>query len=425
MKIVRLTAENFQRLVAVEIKPDGNTVLITGRNGAGKSSVLDAIMAVLCGKKYSPQKPIRNGADHAEVVIETENWTIKRTFTESGGGSVTVTNADGMRGQSPQSLLNKIVGQIAFDPMIFIDMGRTETGKKQQRTVLMKLVGLDFSDIDEKIAGVKAERTQVRAVKETYEHDAAQIAVGDDAPNEEVSLSDLIGKMNTAKDHNTSQATKLDEVDRLYDDSQKYGETIKTQDEWIEQMEEKLNKAKKLREDNAKLRAKVCREEAELRGKIQDSILLEPIQAEIDVVEQTNTAVRAKKDKKEKLAKVAEMTAQYSDLGKAMKILEASKAKRLSEAKMPLEGLSVTDDGVVFEGIPLSQVNDAKKLEIGMGIAMAENPELRVIKMKGNDLDEDSLKVVAKMAKDKDFQVWIERIEGEGGIIIEDGSVKK
>jgi len=61
-----------------------------------------------------------------------------------------------------------------------------------------------------------------------------------------------------------------------------------------------------------------------------------------------------------------------------------------------------------------------------MGIAMAENPELRVIRMKGNDLDEASLKIVEEMAKDKDFQVWIERWLGdESGIIIEDGSVKQ
>ena len=38
MKIVRLTAENIKRLVAVEITPDGNVVQITGKNGAGKTS---------------------------------------------------------------------------------------------------------------------------------------------------------------------------------------------------------------------------------------------------------------------------------------------------------------------------------------------------------------------------------------------------
>ena len=36
MKIITLTAENIKKLVAVEIKPDGSLVQITGKNGQGK-----------------------------------------------------------------------------------------------------------------------------------------------------------------------------------------------------------------------------------------------------------------------------------------------------------------------------------------------------------------------------------------------------
>ena len=49
MKIVSLEAENYKRLKAVEITPDGNMVVIGGRNAQGKSSVLDAIWAALGG----------------------------------------------------------------------------------------------------------------------------------------------------------------------------------------------------------------------------------------------------------------------------------------------------------------------------------------------------------------------------------------
>ena len=43
LKIIQLSAENVKRLIAVEIKPDGNLVQITGKNGQGKTSVLDSI----------------------------------------------------------------------------------------------------------------------------------------------------------------------------------------------------------------------------------------------------------------------------------------------------------------------------------------------------------------------------------------------
>lgn len=42
MKIIRLDAANVKRLKAVEITPDGTLQVVTGANGAGKSSVLDA-----------------------------------------------------------------------------------------------------------------------------------------------------------------------------------------------------------------------------------------------------------------------------------------------------------------------------------------------------------------------------------------------
>jgi len=57
---------------------------------------------------------------------------------------------------------------------------------------------------------------------------------------------------------------------------------------------------------------------------------------------------------------------------------------------------------------------------------MSGNPELRVIRiMDGSLLDSDGLALIADMAKDADYQVWIERVgNGDGmGVIIEDGEV--
>jgi recombinational DNA repair ATPase RecF len=44
-KIVRLESTNYKRLKAVEIAPDpdGNLVIVAGKNGQGKTSILDSI----------------------------------------------------------------------------------------------------------------------------------------------------------------------------------------------------------------------------------------------------------------------------------------------------------------------------------------------------------------------------------------------
>ncbi len=437
MKIVRLTAENFKRLVAVEITPKGNTVLITGRNGAGKSSILDAIVSALCGKKYQPDKPIRAGEDHAEVKVETENWIIKRTFTAAGGGQVTVTNKDGMRGTSPQGLLDKIVGEIAFDPMLFIRMGETAAGERDQLATVMRLAKLDFSDIDAKIATAKTDRADVRRDKERYEFEAGRIDVAEDTPDEEVSVVELAEQLQEATAHNAeiinlrqevkdielgrvADATAIEEQDRIISDSELR----------VAELQAVITEASQKKEKFTQRRQQKKVQMDEVSDSIQPEVDPTEINTQIAQSQQTNADVRLKKQKAELLTKAEAEAEKWRSLGADMKAFDKEKATRLSEATMPLEGLSVTEDGVVWfdkhvkAWIPLSQVNDAGKLEIGMGIAMAQNPELRVILMKGNDLDEDSLKVVSQMAKDRDFMVWIERIEGAGGIVIEDGSVK-
>ena len=65
MKIIRFEAENVKRLKAVEITPDGTVQVVTGRNGQGKSSVLDAIFLALGGgdAKKTVAMPIRVGAE--------------------------------------------------------------------------------------------------------------------------------------------------------------------------------------------------------------------------------------------------------------------------------------------------------------------------------------------------------------------------
>ena len=73
MKIIRLQSENVKRLRAVEITPEGDLVVIGGRNNQGKSSVLDSIQMVLGGKGAQPVRPIRDGSKEAKIVLQTED----------------------------------------------------------------------------------------------------------------------------------------------------------------------------------------------------------------------------------------------------------------------------------------------------------------------------------------------------------------
>jgi len=106
---------------------------------------------------------------------------------------------------------------------------------------------------------------------------------------------------------------------------------------------------------------------------------------------------------------------------------EEEKAAKIAAAKMPVPGLSFGDGMVVLNGVPFDQASDAEQLRTSIAIAMALNPKLRVIRVRdGSLLDEESMKLLEQMADSKDYQVWIERVDGSGkvGFVLEDGLVK-
>ena len=415
------------RLVAVEISPQGNAILITGKNAAGKSSVLDAIMAVFCGKKYQPAKPIRDGEDRAEIVVETEDYIIKRTFTAAGGGTVTVSNAEGVKASSPQGLLDKIVGEIAFEPMAFFKDCRDVKKQRQQRDMLMKLVGLDFYDIDLEISQVKLRRSAVKTEKDTYEFEAGQIQGLQEIPDGLISMTELTEKLTVATQLNEKHAETVKQIEGIGRDIEAFTEKLVKNRGLIANLRVQLANAEKEQVNGEGMLVKFQSEQAELVKILEPLIDVAAINKDIEKADYINEQVRNKKQKTELLKKSAAKSRQFADLGKKMKALEVKKAERLAVVKMPIDGLSVNEETILYDNIPLAQVNDSMQLRIAIALSMALNPKLRVILMKGNDLDSASLEAVCKLAEEKDYQVWIEKVtddkKNKTGFIIEDGSV--
>jgi hypothetical protein len=105
---------------------------------------------------------------------------------------------------------------------------------------------------------------------------------------------------------------------------------------------------------------------------------------------------------------------------------EQSKTDAISNAIMPLDGLSFGDGEVIYNGLPLDQASDAERLRVSVAIAMAGNSQLRVMRIKdGSLLDDDSLQLISDMADDNDWQIWLEKVSTDGncGVVMENGEV--
>jgi len=106
--------------------------------------------------------------------------------------------------------------------------------------------------------------------------------------------------------------------------------------------------------------------------------------------------------------------------------LDKTKAAALAKAKFPVDGLGFDDSGVTYQNVPFDQASSAEQIRVSLGMAIALNPKLRVIRiLDGSLLDDDNLKMISDAAAEHDFQVWIERVGDNGsvGIVIEDGQV--
>lgn len=413
MKIIKLEAENFKRLTAVSIEPNGSTVVIGGMNGQGKSSTLDAIEAVLGGAGHAPSDPVRHGAKAARIVLETEDLIVTRKFSTRGAPQLEVKAKNGGVYPSPQTLLNGLVGSLSFDPLAFARIKPAE-----QAETLRKLVGLDFSIVDTRRKEAFDTRTEVgREIKRLQGAIETLPAVPQGTPDAEVSVLELTAELERRQRAREAKREALRQLGDLR------ARAIQTQ-AIIKKLESDLETARRqfveLDQAGPALRAKVDAMED------FDDAALDEVRQSIAGVEATNKAVRAKIERKKLDDEFERVVSESEKLTEAITAFDKQKADAAAAAKYPIEGLAVTDDGLTLGGVPFEQASSAEQLRASIAIGLALNPKLKVLLIRdGSLLDANSLEMVRKMAADADAQVWLERV-GTGNevtVVIEDGQV--
>jgi DNA repair exonuclease SbcCD ATPase subunit len=408
MHIVRLEAENVKRLEAIQIQPNGNMVVIGGPNGAGKSSALDCIEMALGGKKHIPAVPLHKGAEKGYIVLETEQYTVKRTFTEKDS-YIEVRTKEGYRIDTPQELLNALVSDLSFDPLEF-----TRMDPKKQAVTLMRILGIDFSDLDKEFQQVTEERRDIGRDSNQVKAMLDSIAEDPDAPEAEVVVSKLMQQLMEARETNE----KNDEIRNRVGGCE---ESIVSVDERIASLKKQLTEFESLRAKHVE-NLKVAEKDA---AKCVD-IDTAPITEQINNAQEINKRVQQATKRKEYAEQYNTLKAQYEAKTARLRAIEEEKAKRVAEAKFPVPGVTFSSDGVLVNDIPYEQASSAEQLRIAVAMGLSADPKLRIILIRdGSLLDENSLTAVAEMAEQYKAQVWMERV-GEGkevSVVIKDGRI--
>lgn len=430
MKIIELRAENVKRLQAVQITPEGSLVVIGGKNGAGKSSVLDAILYALGGAGTLPGKPVRRGADKAEIEVTLDGdrtLVVRRRITEGGKTSLEIEqrNEDGSIAKiaSPQKLLDSLVGSIAFDPLAF-----TRLRPQDQVEILRTSVGVQVDDIDRAERTAFESRAEVNRDVKRIEAQLAGMPQHADTPAEPIVVDEVLAEIEAAQATNRKRHEAFAEVRNAEAEIASNAERIRVNVAEVKRLELQLAEARKLVDhySEARVRLDLLAEDLRKQAQAMPEIDCDPLADRLRQADAINAKVRANRERAKHVEHLQAAREQAEDLTRQIEDLRRQRIDRLAAAPWPVDGLGFGENGVTFQGLPFEQCSSAEQLRISTAIALAQNPKLPIAIIRdGSLLDADSLAIVGELAAERGAQLWIERV-GDGeecSVVIEDGTI--
>ena len=409
VKINKLEIENVKRVKAVSIEPTAQGLTILGgNNNQGKTSILDAIAWALGGNKYKPSKAARDGSmNPPSLRVELSNGLI----VERKGKNSDLKVTDPSGNKAGQQLLDSFVEELALDLPKFM-----QSNSKEKANTLLQIIGVGdkLYELDQTESRLYSERRAIGQIKDQKKKYAAEQPQYPDAPNELVSISDLIHEQQEILARNGENARK-----------RQNREEIRSQ---LHQSEERLKQIKEALAEEESKHEKLMGDYIIANKSIEDLVdeSTEEIEASISDIEEINRKVRANLDKEKAEEDAKEYEKQYNNLSAEIDKVRDERKSLLDNADLPLQGLSVEDGELVFEGQKWDNMSGSQQLRVATAIVRKLKPECGFVLLdKLEQMDIPTLNEFGKWLESEGLQAIATRVSSgeECQIIIEDGYV--
>ena len=414
VKITSFEAENVKRVkaVAMEPAPDGLTV-IGGRNGQGKTSVLDAIAWALGGDRRRPSDARREGSATApQLKVELSNGIVVER--KGKNSSLKVTDPEGRKGG--QQLLDTFVEALALALPKFLAMSDKD---KANRLLGIIGVGDELARLEQLEQSLYNQRTGVGQMRDQKRGAAADMPVHPDAPAEPVSAMELIERQQAI-------LAKNGENQRLREQA----ESLKSRGQLLMDQKAQLNREiAQLQERVGALDAEIAanaEQQATARmtvGQLQDESTAE-VKEQLEAIELTNAKVRDNQRHADALREAEELAAQYDDMTGQIEAGRAQKRALLGSADLPLPGLAVEEGQLVYNGRKWDCMSGSEQLRVATAVVRRLKPECGFVLVdKLEQMDAGTLREFGAWAEAEGLQVIATRVStgDECSIVIEDG----
>ncbi|WP_176473324.1 AAA family ATPase [Niallia circulans] len=409
IKISKLEIENIKRVKAVKIEPTANGITIVGgKNKQGKTSVLDAIAWGLGGNKYRPSKAEREGSvipPYLHIVL-SNGLIVERKGKNS---ELKVIDPNGQK--AGQQLLNSFVEELAIDLPKFMN-----STSKEKANILLRIIGVgnQLFELERKEQELYNQRRTIGQIADQKSKFAKEQPYFPDAPKELISASDLIKQQQEILARNGENQRKRQNLEKIQAQYAYKGQEV-------ERLRQQLQEAEAAYMALGNDLAIAQKDALDL---VDEST--EALEANIQQIDEINRKVRANLDKDKAETDASDYRAQYDKLSSVIEEVRKQKTELLASADLPLEGLSVEEGELIYQGQKWDNMSGADQLRVSTAIVRKLKPNCGFILLdKLEQMDMDTLNEFGQWLEQEGLQAIATRVSTgeECSIIIEDGYV--
>ncbi len=428
-----LIVDAFKRIEIAEVTPTPTGLVpVRGKNGQGKSSLIESMSSAFGGARSAPELPITEGHHASHVLVDLGAIRVEEHFKRDSGGkakrSLVVVDAEGGKFSKPQQIMDELTGHFA-DPVAFESMKPGD-----QVATVLAILGLDAQlealrrresaavdrrrdakrDADRAEKALSVIREEVRALPEPPEQ----------------SVDDVLAELRAANETNAGIEKQVRLVESYRSEGARVAAACMENTKRIESLRAELASAEErdraLQSELEGLREKYRTANAALAAAppVVDT-------AEVEARLQAARSVEAGQAKRsilvEKTNEVEALVAAAQETEAEVEAIREEIGRLFEGVEFPIPGMAYDYDANVLSigGIPFPQASQAERLRASAAVAMAGDPKIRVLFVKeASLLDRDSLAILDEIAKERGFQVFAEIVDsdrGGVGIYIEDG----
>ena len=437
-KIEYIAVKNFKGIKELEVSNLSRFVAVFGKNGAGKTSFIEAIKSAIKADKWVNSK-VRIGEEKGQIEVKFEDFVIKRIVGENGK---LIVEHNGELVAKPQAWLDGVFKWTIGDPQKFINLHNKEKIKYLLETQGKKL---EYDEL-EKQREVKFEertnlhRTYLAKKEEVDKTDTSSFEVLENAMVDPTALQN---QLKEAETHNAgwhelkARVEKWETViEQTNAEIKSMIENIESIDRQIEALQKKKAEAEKNLTTKQEFLDNASCQLADLRDKYEnfDKIDTTEILAQLETHNQAlakNAEIKAKKELYTQQVQARnDLQAQWKELDNLVKEIEQKQNDLIKDLNLSYK--LKLEEGVMYvevnqNWIPLDELNTAQQLEIGVDICLSWPNEIKIITIENaNALDPNTLERVREKIESNQAQCFLETVYSTGydEITIEDWELK-